>query len=49
MGFYRLQHDQYFSKKRIVDTNVVNDVTSTRQSVITRVVWNFYGMTLSSE
>ena len=30
-----------FYKKRILDTNVVNDVTSTRQSVITRVVIRF--------
>ena len=40
MGFYRLQNDHYFYKKRIVDTDVVNYVTSTRQSVITRVgIW----------
>ena len=38
MGFFRLQNDNYFEKKRIVDSGVVNDVTSTRQSVITRVV-----------
>ena len=28
-GFYRPQNDHYFNKKRIVDTDVVNDVTST--------------------
>ena len=36
MSFYRLQNDHYFNKKR--DMDVVNDVTSTRKSVITRVV-----------
>ena len=41
MGFYRLQNDHYFKKKRTVDMNVVNDVTSTRQSLITRVVIRF--------
>ena len=40
-GFYRLQNGQYFKEKIIVDTNDVNDVTSTRQSVITRVVMIF--------
>ena len=29
MEFYRLQNDHYFNKKRIFDTNVDNDVTST--------------------
>ena len=41
MGFYRLKNKQYFKKKCIVDTDVVNDVTSSRQSVITRVVIRF--------
>ena len=27
LGFYRLQNDHYFKTKRIVDTDVVNDVT----------------------
>ena len=30
-----------FKNKRIVDTDIVNDVTSTYQSVITRVVIQF--------
>ena len=42
MGFYRLQNDYYFNRKRIVDMDIVNDVTSTRQSVITRVVIRFF-------
>ena len=41
MEFYRLQNDQNFNIKRIVDTDVVNDVTQKRQSVITRVVIRF--------
>ena len=41
MEFYRLQKYYYFNRKIIVDTDVVNDVTSTRQSVITRVVMRF--------
>ena len=41
MGFYRFQKDPYFNNKRIVDMDIVNDVTSTRQSVITRVVIRF--------
>ena len=36
-------------RKRIVDMDVVNDVTCTCQSVITRVVIRFYDMTLSTE
>ena len=36
-------------RKHIVDTDVVNDVTCTRQSVITRVVIRFYDMTLATE
>ena len=35
--------------KCIVDTDVVNDVTCTRQSVITRVVIRFYDATLSTD
>ena len=42
MGFYRLLNDHYFNKKLTVDTDVVNDVTSTCHSVITRVVIRFY-------
>ena len=30
--------DKFSRRKRIVDTDIVDDVTSTRQSVITRVV-----------
>ena len=33
----------------IVDMDIANDVTHTRQSVITRVVIRFYDMTLSTE
>ena len=49
MWFYRFQTEHYFNKKTIVDMDVVNDVTSTRQSVITRVVIQFYDTTLSTE
>ena len=39
LGVLLLKHFRYyFNRKRIVDTYVVNDVTSTRQSVIKRVV-----------
>ena len=38
MELYRLQNDHYFNKKRTLDTDVVNDVTSMRQSDMTRVV-----------
>ena len=41
MGLYCFQNRQYFKKKCIVDTDVVNDVVSTRQSVITGVVIRF--------
>ena len=37
------------TRKRMVDADVVNDVTCTRQSVITRVVIRFYDMTISTE
>ena len=36
-------------RKRIVDTDVVNDIMCTRQSVITPVVKQFYDTTLSIE
>ena len=38
MGFYRLQHESYFSKKFIVDTVAVNDVTYMHKNVTTHVV-----------
>ena len=38
MGFYRLQNEYYFIRKCIFEPDVVNDVTCTRKSVITRVV-----------
>ena len=38
---YSLQNGQYFNKKCIADTDFVNDVTSTHQSVTTRVVIRF--------
>ena len=41
MRFHRVQNEHYFNKKRIVDTDVVIDITSTRQGVITRVVIRF--------
>ena len=41
--------DNISSRKRIADMDVVNDVTSTRQSVITRVVIRFLGHDLSTE
>ena len=37
MGYYRHQNEQNFSKNLLVGTVVVNDVTSTRQNLITRV------------
>ena len=36
-------------RKRIGETDVVSDVTCTRQSIITRVVIRFYDTTLSTE
>ena len=36
-GFIVIKMNIIAKRKRIVDTDVVNDVTSTRQSVITRV------------
>ena len=38
MGFYRLQNEHYFNKKTHFGTDVVNDFTCMRQSVITREV-----------
>ena len=38
LDFIAFKMDNISIRKRIVDTDVVNDVTSTRQSVITRVV-----------
>ena len=36
-----MQNNPYLNKKRVVDTDVVNDVTSTRENIITRVVIRF--------
>ena len=42
MRFYRLQTEHYFNKKtHCVDTDAVNGVTCTRQTVITSVVIRF--------
>ena len=41
LSFIAFKMDNISSRKRIVDTDVVNDVTSTRQSVITRFVIRF--------
>ena len=41
MEFYRLKMDSRSRRKRIDDIDVVNNVMSTRQSVITRVVIRF--------
>ena len=41
MEFYRLQNEYYFNKKMHVDTDVVNDDTYMRKSVISRVVIRF--------
>ena len=41
MGFYRLKMNIISTRKRIVDMDIVNDVTCTRQSVITRMVIRF--------
>ena len=38
MGFYRLQNEYYFNTKHYVDMDVVNDVTSTRQSVTVKIL-----------
>ena len=41
MWFYRLQNEHYFTKERIVNADVVSDVTCMRQNDITRVVLGF--------
>ena len=41
--------DNISRRKRIVDTDVINDVMSERQSVTTRMDNEFYDMTLSTE
>ena len=48
MGVYRLQTEYCFNKKkRIVDTDIVNDATCSRKSVITRVTgWERTGQML---
>ena len=49
IGFYRLQTVDIFSIEiNIVVTDVVNDVTYSRKSVITRWSYDFYYMTLST-
>ena len=50
IGFYRLRSGHIFNEMKIyiVVTDVVNDVTYSRKSVITRVVMRFYDMTLST-
>ena len=40
MGIYRLQNDYYFNKKRTVDTDVVNDVTTTVRAKVLLHVWS---------
>ena len=40
-NFTAFKNEHYFNEERIVDTDVVNDVTCTRQSVITRMVIRF--------
>ena len=49
--FIAFRMNNILMRKRIADTDVVNDVTSTRQSVITRVAiqYDVYDMTLSTE
>ena len=42
IGFYRLQTEHYFNKKRIVDTDVVNDLSCLSPSVITHVIIRSY-------
>ena len=49
MGFIAFKMNIISLRKRIVDIEVVNDVTCTRQSVIVRVVIRFYDMTLATE
>ena len=46
--FIALKMGNISRRKRIVDTNIVSDVTSMCQSVITRFSYNFYDMTLST-
>ena len=41
LDFIAFKMDNISIRKRIVDTDVVNDVTRSRQSVITRVVIRF--------
>ena len=36
MGFYCLHNEHYFNKKCVVNTNVVNDVTCSRQCIYRR-------------
>ena len=49
MTFYRLQNEYCFNKKkRIVDTDVINDVSCTRQNVITGVVIQSVAINVSS-
>ena len=49
MAFHCLQNEHYFNEKTHCGTDVVNDLTCTRQSIITRVVYDFYYSTLSTE
>ena len=49
LDFIAFKIDIISIQKRIIDTDVVNDVTCMRQSVITVVIIRFYDMTLSTE
>ena len=41
LDFIAFKKEHYFIRKRIVDTDVDNDVARSRQSVITRVLMRF--------
>ena len=48
MNFIAFLMNSILIRKRILDTGVVNNITYTRQSVITHVVIRFYDMTSST-
>ena len=49
LDFIAFKMDNISRRKRIADTDVVNDITCTRQSDITRVVIRFYDMKTPSK
>ena len=49
LDFNAFKLDNISRRKRIVDTDVVNDCTSTRQMLLHAWSYDFYDMTLSTE